>query len=125
MNARNGDSCHQLYKNLKILPLKARFFPLLLFVAKNRDLYKSNSEIHTINTRFSSDLHTATANLTTFQKGPFYFGMNVFNHLPTSIKNTSHDINRFRSVFKSFLVINSFYSEEYFAWNSDRDIGSV
>jgi len=79
MNARNGYSCPQLYKNLKILPLKARFFPLL-FVAKNRDLYKSNSEIHTINTRFSSDLHTANAKLITFQKGPFYFGINVFNH---------------------------------------------
>jgi len=80
MNARNGDSCRQLYKNLKIQPLKAWFSPLLLFVATNRDLYKSKSEIHTINTRFSSDLHTATANLTTFQKGPFYFGINVFNH---------------------------------------------
>ena len=31
---------------------------------------KSNSEIHNINTRFSSDLHTATENLTNFQKLP-------------------------------------------------------
>jgi hypothetical protein len=80
MNARNGDSCCQLYKNLKILPLKTRFCPLLLFVAENRDLYKLNSEIHTVNTRFSCDLHTANANLTTFQKGEFYFGINLFNH---------------------------------------------
>jgi hypothetical protein len=52
-----------------------------------------------------SDLHAPTANLT-FQKGPLYFGIKVFNHLPTSIKNTSHDINQFRSVLKSFLLIN-------------------
>jgi hypothetical protein len=45
-----------------------------------------------------SDLHTPTANLTTFQKCPLYFGITVFNHLPTSIKNTSHDINQFRTV---------------------------
>ena len=70
--------------------------------ARNRDSYESNSEIHNINTRFSSDLHTATANLTTFQKCPFCFGIKVFNYLPTSIKNTSHDINQFRSVFKKF-----------------------
>ena len=102
MNARNRDSCHQLFKNLKILPLKSQYiFSLLLFVAKNRDLYESNSEIHNIYTRFSSDLHTPTANLTTFQKGPYYFGIKVFNHLPTSIKNTSHDINQFRC-FKKF-----------------------
>jgi len=83
------------------------------------------NEIHNIHTRFSSDLHTPTANLTTFQKGPFYFGIKVFNPLPTSIKNTSHVINQFRPVLKSFLLINSFYSEEYFAWNSNRDLGSV
>ena len=56
MNATNRDSCHQLFKNLKIPPLKSQYiFFLLLFVAKNRDLYDSNSEIHNINTRFSSD----------------------------------------------------------------------
>jgi hypothetical protein len=56
MNARNGEFCHQLFKNLKILPLKSQnIFSFLLFVAKNRDLYESNSEIHNINTRFSSD----------------------------------------------------------------------
>ena len=68
---------------------------------------------------------TPIANLTTFQKGPFYFLIKVFNHNPTSIKKTSHDINKFRSILKSFLIINSFYSEEYFVWNSNRDLGLV
>ena len=64
--------------------------------------------------------------MTHLNKGPFYFGIKVFNHLPTGIKKTSHDINQFRTVLKSFLIINSFYSlEEYFAWNSNRDLGSV
>jgi hypothetical protein len=93
MNATNRDSCrHQLFKNLKILPLKSQYIVfLLLFVTKNRDLYESNSEIHIINTRFGSYLHITTANLTTSQKDPFYFGIKVFNHLPPNIKNTSHD----------------------------------
>jgi hypothetical protein len=79
MNARNRDSCRQLFKNLKILPLKSQYvFSFLLFVAENRDLYELNSEINNINIRFSSDLYTPTANLTTFQKGPFYFGIEVF-----------------------------------------------
>jgi hypothetical protein len=54
--------------------------------AKHRDLYESNSETHNINTRSSSDLHTTMANLTSFQKGSFYFGIKVFNLLPTSTK---------------------------------------
>ena len=127
MNARNRDSCHQLFKKLKIPPLKSQFiFSLLLFVAKNKDLYESNSEIHNINTRFSSNLHTPAANLTTFQKRPFYFGIKIFNNPPTSIKNTSHYIKQLRSVLKSFLPTNSLYSlEEYFTWNCNRDLGSV
>jgi len=125
MNARNKDSCRHLFKNLKTLPLKSQYiFSLLLFVARNRNLYESNSEIHSINTRFSSDLHTRTANFTTFQKRVFYFGIKIFNHL-TSIKNTFYDINQFGSVLKSFLLVNSFYLEEYFALNSNRDLGSV
>jgi hypothetical protein len=72
MNTRNRDPCRHLFKNLEILPLNSQcILSLLLSVTKNRDLYQSNSEIHNINTRFSSDLHTATANLTTFQKFPF------------------------------------------------------
>jgi len=126
MNARNRDSCHQLFKNLKILPLNLKYiFSLLLFATKNRDLHESNSDILNINASFISDLHTPTANLTTLQKGPFYFGIKVFNHLLTSIKNTSYDLNQFRSVLNSFLLINSFYWEEYFPWNSNRDLGSA
>jgi len=108
VNARYRESCHHLFKNIKILALKSQYiYSLLLFVAKNRDFYESRSEIHNINTRFSSELHTPTSNLTTFQKGPFYFVIKVFNHLPTSIKNISHDINQFRCLrkFPSFKLI--------------------
>jgi len=74
MSARNRDSCFQLFKNLKILPLKSQYiFSLLLFVAKNRDLYESNSEIDNINPRFTSDLYTPTVNLKTFQKRTLLF----------------------------------------------------
>ena len=101
MNARNRDSSSiiQESKNSTV-KITIYFFP---FVAKNRDLYESNSEIHNINTKFSSELHSPTANLTTFQKGSFYFGIKVFNHIPTSIKNISHYINQFRCFKVSFL----------------------
>jgi len=43
MNGRKRDACCQLFKNLKILPLKSQYiFSLLLFVTKNRDLYEFN-----------------------------------------------------------------------------------
>jgi uncharacterized secreted protein with C-terminal beta-propeller domain len=51
---------------------------------KNEYMNK-NSEIHNINSRCSSDLHTSTANLTIFQKGPFYFVIKAVNHLHYSL----------------------------------------
>jgi len=41
MNARNRDSCHQLLKNLKILPLKSQyiFSPFLICCQKLRFIW--------------------------------------------------------------------------------------
>jgi len=50
-NSRSRDYCPGLFQKLNILPLQAQcVFSLLLFVIMNRDLYKSNFEIHIINT---------------------------------------------------------------------------
>ena len=49
--SRSRDYCPELFKKLNILPLQAQcMFSLLLFVIKNRELYKSSFEIHNINT---------------------------------------------------------------------------
>jgi len=52
MNSRNRDSRHTLFKKLNILPLISQYIlTFLLFVVGNRELYKSNFDIHNINTR--------------------------------------------------------------------------
>jgi hypothetical protein len=48
-NTGRHDSCHQLYEQLRILPLPSQYiFSLLVFVNKNRRLFLSNSEIQTV-----------------------------------------------------------------------------
>jgi len=37
-----------------------------------------------------------SSSVTVFQKGVFYFGIKVFNHLPSSIKNLSREEKQFR-----------------------------
>ena len=115
----------QEFKNSAI-KITIYFFPTIICCQKI-EIYINRIQKFTISTPDIVLTHiTSAANLTTFQKGPFYFGIKVFNHLPTSIKKTSHDMNQFKSVLKSYLLVNSFSSlEEYFAWNSDRDPGSV
>jgi hypothetical protein len=116
INSRGRDSCRELFRNLNILPLQSQYiYSLLLFMVNNRDEFKSNSEIHGVH-----DFHYPSSNLTTFQKGPHYFGIKMFNSFPPSIKSLAHDTKQFRSALKRFLLLNSFYSlEEYFNYNKN------
>ena len=53
-----GESCRELFKELKILPLSSQYIlSLLLFVVSNRDYFVSNGVYHNINTRQRNDLH--------------------------------------------------------------------
>jgi len=67
--AGRRDSCNPLFKKLNILPLYSQYiFPLSAFVVTNMDAFKSNSAIHSINTKQGFDLHPLTTNLTKAQK---------------------------------------------------------
>ena len=86
-------SCRQLFKQLEILPLQSQYiFSTLLFVIKNENLFTTNQNFHTINTRHNSDLHLATCNLTLYQRGVYFSGIKLFNHLPQTLKCLSVDI---------------------------------
>jgi hypothetical protein len=88
-----------------------------MFVVKNKELFKTNLEVHGLNTRANHDLHIPIANLSIFQKGVCYSGTKLFNHLPLTLKQLSNDIPKFRVSLKRFLLTNSFYTvEEYYCW---------
>jgi len=113
------DSCREHFKKLKILPLQSQYMlSLLLFVVGNRSYFKENLDIHNINTRTKSNLHQPLANLSTYQKGAYYYGIKVFNSLPSQIKDLSANKNQFRCALESFLYSHSFYTlDEYFSYN--------
>jgi hypothetical protein len=114
-NKGKCDSCRQLFKTLQTLTVPSQYiFSLLVFVDKNRGLFSSNSEIHDINTRKNYNLHLPSTNLTSVQKGVYYSGGKVFNHLLKNIKILSNDFKRFKSVLKNFLTEHTFYSFEEF-----------
>jgi hypothetical protein len=78
MNSNSKDSCCDLFKKLCILPLNAQYiFSILLFVVKNRGLFKTNFDVHKFNTRSNYNLHLPTVKLTIFQKGVCYSGIKI------------------------------------------------
>ena len=104
-NAGQRDSCHQLYKQLQILPLPSLYiFSLLVYVNKNRSLFLSNSAIHDRNTRYDDGLYLPSTNLTLVQKGVLYSGSNIYYHLPLNIKMLCEDAKQFKSKLGSCLT---------------------
>ena len=114
--SRMRDLCRELFKKLKILPLYSQYiFSISVFVIKNKHLFYTNNQIHSIHTRFKTNLHPPTANLTKLQKGMYYSAIKIFNSLPHNIKDLANETVPFRNALKRFLLINSFYnSKEYF-----------
>ena len=78
------------------------YFYLLLNVKTNFCL--THKYIKSINTRQTFDLYIPTANLTTYQKGIYYSGIKIYNHLPTAIKDLSDDKNKFKLALKIHLT---------------------
>ena len=82
---------------------------------KNNHLFYTNNQIHSIHTRFKTNLHPPTANLTKFQKAVYCSAIKMFNNLPHNIKHSASQTALFWNALKRFLLVNSFYnSKEYF-----------
>jgi len=117
-NSGNKDSCRDLFKKLNILPFQSQYtFSLLMFVVKNKGIFKTNSDVHSFNKRSHYDLHIPAVNVAVFQNGVWASGIKIYNHLPSTIKQLSSDISKFKVALKRFLYTNSFYTlEEYCRW---------
>jgi len=126
-SSSNRTSCRGLFKELGNLPLSSQYILLLtLFVAKNREDFIINSDIHPYDIRFNTNLHPSSARLTKYQKGTYFLGIKIYNCLPTRIKQFSGDINKFKLALKKFFSAGSFYSiEEFLHWSTLGDLNSM
>jgi len=108
-NTRARDSSRELFKKLKRLPPYSQYiFSLSIFVIKNKHLFSTNYQTHSVHTRFKTNLHPPIANLTKFPKGVYYSGIKVFNNLPHNIKDLANETKLFQNALKRFLLSNSF-----------------
>jgi len=115
-SSRPRNSSRELFKNLEMLPLYSQYiYSISIYVVKNKHLFHANNQTHSIHTRYKTNLHPPTANLTKFQKAVRYSAIKIFNNLPHKIKDLANDILLFRNALKRFLLTNSFCdSKEYF-----------
>jgi hypothetical protein len=69
------------------------------------DLYHTTSQIHGHYTRCNLDLYRPQTNLTIYQRGPYYFGINLFNHFPLNIKELAQGTKQFSKALNAFFYI--------------------
>jgi hypothetical protein len=84
-----------------------------MFVIKNRNMLKLNSDIHGFSMRYDNDFHLPSAKLKLCQKGVFCSGIKTYNHLPKTIKELSHDVKQFGLALKDLL-----YQIPFILWKS-------
>jgi hypothetical protein len=116
MRCKSNHSCRGLFANLKILPLPSQYiFLLLLFLNKNRNQFKTNSDIHHYATRQQFNFYQPSDNLTKYQKEVYYHGVKMFNMLPPHTEIEFDNPKKYKSTLKKFLCEKSFYSlNEFF-----------
>jgi hypothetical protein len=120
--AKRRASCRELFKKFNILPLASQFLLSLLssFVVDNIEKFQTNSDIHSISTRYRYNLHVPNSNLSKYKKGVYYSGIKIFNNLPPNVKNLSHNIKMFKRALKEYLLSHSYSVEEFILAKNSR-----
>jgi hypothetical protein len=99
------DSCRGLFKKLQILPLLSQYiFSILFVVVKHKNYFRSNADIHYINTHLNHNLHLPFKNLSFVQRGVLYSSSRIYNHIPSNIKLKSDNIKEFKLLLKIYLT---------------------
>jgi hypothetical protein len=79
-----------------------------LFIVKNIDKLQVKSDIHDTNTRNRINLLQQKTNLALCQKGPEVSAIQIYNHLPSEIRDLLSDIRTFEEALKHFYIRISF-----------------
>jgi len=66
-----------------------------MFVVQNENLFSTYMKYHNTDTKHRNDAYLPQANLTIYQKGAYYSGIKIFNHLPREIQNVNDNLKTF------------------------------
>ena len=81
-------------------------FSLLLYVAKNKNLFTKNLEFHDHDIRSANIFHLHFTKLIKYQKEAQCAGIKIFNNFPTHIKCVVNEILILKLALKRFLSSN-------------------
>lgn len=109
------DSCRQSFRDLQIMPLMTLFiFNSVIFAKRYFDNFKLNNQVHSYSTRRQNNIHVSYRRTTQAGKSVYHTTVDLFNNLPSSLKNIKN-FDKFKAEAKKYFKMQSFYTiEEYF-----------
>ena len=106
-------SCRQLFKEPNILTVASLYISeKTCFIQKYCQSLEQNTQVHQHNTRRKLDLHVKMQNTEVYKMSVMNMGTKVHNNLPRFLKEID-DYRAFRRKLKKFILLQSFYSEEF------------
>jgi hypothetical protein len=79
-----------------------------------------NSQLHNIKTGNNSSLFQLSSHLMIYQQKPHYFGIKVYDELPSQMKNLSCNVKQFKGALNNFLQLHLFRTlVKYFSHNEN------
>lgn len=110
---KQSDSCRPYFRNERILTMASEYIlTIIKHVHANKSSYNKNCNIHDYNTRRHSDLRVAYHRLKTTQNSASYWGVKLYNLLPSELKCQS--LSKLTCKLKSVLLDGVFYTIEEF-----------
>lgn len=104
-----SDDCKEAFKKLNILTVPCAYIlQCLLYIKEHAGNYTTFENIHSYSTRNKNNLNTEFLRLTKTRNGTSYYAIKFFNVLPNAVQEL--EIRRFKTVMKSFLLTNAFYT---------------
>jgi hypothetical protein len=108
-------SFRELFKKFNIPKLDSELLlSLVSFIVDNMGRFQTDSDFHTISTRYRYNLHVANTKLSKYGKGVYCSGIKLFSKLPPNIKSLNHYISMCKPALKECLVSHSLYCIEGF-----------
>jgi hypothetical protein len=103
------------FKKFEYSSTSQRILALIIITCsgQHRKKIQTNSDIHSVSTRCRYNLHVPNTNLSKYQKGVYYTGIQLFNNLPHTIRSLNHDIKKLKPVLKEYFLSYSYSVEEF------------
>jgi hypothetical protein len=97
-----------IIQKVSYFSLSSEFLLSLSFVVDNMEKFKTNSDIHSISTRYRYNVHVPNTKLNKYERGVYYSEIKLYSNLPANIKNLNHkkfweDLMHLLSLCKSFI----------------------